>query len=89
MPKTPRNIEPFLPDGAVYNLSINERMRRLLFQAVGNLIDGRYDDTDKEDEAARLEQQYDDEVLQGMYEMLDPAAEDPLHPHPDINGFVL
>ena len=90
MPATPTPIEPFLPDGAVYNIAINERMRRLLKEAVTAYIIARMDDEDAYGEEAQVQQQYDDVVLESMQDMLDPdGSTGPLAPSPAVNGFVL
>lgn len=91
MPKPPRNIDPFLPDGAVYNISINERMRRLLHAAVCEMVDNHVNDQDAEGEAALAEQVADDEVLVSLEELLDldTAATEALVPGGVINSFVL
>lgn len=90
MPKTPIDIDPFLPDGATYNILINERMRRLLKDAVTAYIISRFDDEDAATEEGRVQQQYDDAVLESMQDMLMPEAEHgSLAPTPTVNSFVL
>ena len=90
MPKTPCNIDPFLPDGATYTIAINERMRRLLKEAVTAYIIARFDDEDAPTEEGRVQQQFDDAVLESMQDMLIPEAEHgTLAPAPTVNGFVL
>lgn len=81
------SVESFLPDPTTYTLVINDRMRRLLQQAVSSLIDARADDQDAED---MEEQQRDDEVLDSMADMLNPeGSTGPLVLSPCVNSFVL
>jgi hypothetical protein len=73
-----------LPDPNTYTVVINERMRRLIHTALGELIAKREDLTNNQVIPG------DDEVLESLVDLFDNnGSTGPLEPSPAVNGFVL